>query len=130
MIHYITSTGVGNAWVGNELMALAGRGVPFRLHSLHKPAATFFKSEQVKQIAEQTNYIYPLSVWRMYHQPVIAGACSIFPRYFFPALWNSVFGRKESSSIRMKIYLAFLCGLRLGAVTAQAAGLAYPLPVD
>ena len=65
MIHYITSTGVGNAWVGNELMALAGRGIPFRLHSLHKPTATFFKSEQVKQIAEQTNYIYPLSVWRI-----------------------------------------------------------------
>ena len=83
MIHYITSTGVGNAWVGNELMALADRGIPFRLHSLHKPAATFFKSDHVKQIAEQTNYIYPLSVWRYVYQ-FIAGACSIskilFPR--------------------------------------------------
>jgi glycosyltransferase involved in cell wall biosynthesis len=105
MIHYITSTGVGNAWVGNELMALAGRGVPFRLHSLHKPAATFFKSDHVKQIAEQTNYIYPLSVWRMFTSLLLAPV--LFPRFFFPALWNSVFGRKESSSIRMKSILHF-----------------------
>jgi len=105
MIHYITSTGVGNAWVGNELMALADRGIPFRLHSLHKPTATFFKSEQVKQIAEQTNYIYPLSVWRVITSLLLAPF--IFPRYFFPALWNSFFGRKESFSVRLKSILHF-----------------------
>ncbi len=105
MIHYITSTGVGNAWVGNELMALADRGIPFRLHSLHKPTATFFKSEQVKQIAEQTNYIYPLGVWRVLTSLLLAPF--IFPRYFFPALWNSFFGRKESFSIRLKSILHF-----------------------
>ena len=105
MIHYITSTGVGNAWVGNELMALADRDIPFRLHSLHKPTATFFKSEQVKQIAEQTNYIYPLSVWRIITSLLLAPF--IFPRYFFQALWNSFFGRKESFSIRLKSILHF-----------------------
>ena len=100
MIHYITSTGVGNAWVGNELMALADRGIPFRLHSLYKPAATFFKSDRVRQIAEQTAHLYPLSHWRVFTSLLLAPF--LFPRYFFPALWNSIFGRKESFSIRLK----------------------------
>ena len=81
MIHYITSTGVGNAWVGNELMALADRGIAFRLHSLHRPATTFFKSDRVKQIAEQTNYIYPLSPWHVFASLLLAPF--LFPRYFF-----------------------------------------------
>lgn len=105
MIHYITSTGVGNAWVGNELMALADRGIAFRLHSLHRPATIFFKSDRVKQIAEQTNYIYPLSPWHVFASLLLAPF--LFPRYFFPALWNSLFGRKESFSIRLKSILHF-----------------------
>ncbi len=105
MIHYITSTGVGNAWVGNELMALVDRGIPFRLHSLHRPAATFFKSERVKQINEQTNYIYPLGFWRVFSSVLLAPC--LFPRTFFPALWNSIFGRKESFAIRLKSIVHF-----------------------
>jgi colanic acid/amylovoran biosynthesis glycosyltransferase len=105
MIHYITSTGVGNAWVGNELMALADRDIPFRLHSLHKPATTFFKSDRVKQIAEQTNYIYPLNPWHIFTSLLLAPF--LFPRYFLPALWNSIFGRKESFSIRLKSIVHF-----------------------
>lgn len=109
MIHYITSTGVGNAWVGNELMALADRGIPFRLHSLRKPATTFFKSDRVKQIAGQTNYLYPLSPWMLITSLLLAPF--LFPRYFFPALWNSFFGRKESFSIRLKsiVHLCVAC---------------------
>ena len=105
MIHYITSTGVGNAWVGNELMALADRDIPFRLHSLHRPAATFFKSDRVKQISQQTNYIYPLGLWQVFASLLLAPF--LFPRYFFPALWNSFFGRKESFSIRLKSIVHF-----------------------
>lgn len=105
MIHYITSTGVGNAWVGNELMALADRDIPFRLHSLHRPAATFFKSGRVKQIADQTNYIYPLGFWHIFTSLLLAPF--LFPRYFLPALWNSFFGCKESFSIRLKSIVHF-----------------------
>jgi len=105
MIHYITSTGVGNAWVGNELMALADRDIPFRLHSLHRPAATFFKSDRVKQISEQTNYIYPMGLWQVFTSLLLAPF--LFPRYFFPVLWNSFFGRKESFSIRLKSIVHF-----------------------
>ena len=105
MIHYITSTGVGNAWVGNELMTLADHGVAFRLHSLYKPAATFFKSDRVAEIAEQTHFIYPISKGRVITSLMLAPL--LFPRYFFPALWNSLFGRKESFKVRLKSFLHF-----------------------
>ena len=105
MIHYITSTGVGNAWVGNELMSLADNGITFRLHSLHKPAATFFKSDRVAEIAEQTNIIYPLGVGRVIASLLLAPF--LFPRSFFPALCNSLFGRKESFKIRLKSFMHF-----------------------
>ena len=105
MIHYITSTGVGNAWVGNELMSLADQGIPFRLHSLHQPTSTFFKSERVGEIASQTNYIYPLGAGRVIVSLLLAPF--LFPRYFFPALWNSLFGRKESFTVRLKSFLHF-----------------------
>ena len=105
MIHYITSTGVGNAWVGNELMTLADHGVAFRLHSLHKPAATFFKSDRVAEIAEQTHFIYPISKGRVITSLMLAPF--LFPGYFFPALWNSLFGREESFKVRLKSFLHF-----------------------
>ena len=105
MIHYITSTGVGNAWVGNELMSLADNGIAFRLHSLHKPTSTFFKSDHVAEIARQTNYIYPLGVGRAIVSVLLAPF--LFSRHFFPALWNSLFGRKESFTVRLKSLLHF-----------------------
>jgi len=105
MIHYITSTGVGNAWVGNELMSLADNGIPFRLHSLHQPTSTFFKSERVAGIAQQTNYIYPLGAGRVIVSVLLAPF--LFPRHFLPALWNSLFGRKESFTVRLKSILHF-----------------------
>ena len=105
MIHYITSTGVGNAWVGNELMSLADQGIPFRLHSLHQPTSTFFKSERVAEIAGQTNYIYPLGAGRVIVSLLLAPF--LFPRHFLPALWNSLFGRKESFTVRLKSFLHF-----------------------
>jgi glycosyltransferase involved in cell wall biosynthesis len=105
MIHYITSTGVGNAWVGNELMSLADNGVAFRLHSLRKPTSTFFKSDRVAEIAQQTNYIYPLGPVRVIVSVLLAPF--LFPRHFLPALWNSLFGRKESFKVRLKSFLHF-----------------------
>ncbi|ETN93142.1 Glycosyltransferase KanE [Gammaproteobacteria bacterium MOLA455] len=105
MIHYITSTGVGNAWVGNELMSLADQDIPFRLHSLRQPTSTFFKSGRVEEIASQTNYIYPLGAARVIVSVLLAPF--LFPRHFFPALWNSLFGRKESFTIRLKSLLHF-----------------------
>lgn len=105
MIHYITSTGVGNAWVGNELMALAKQDIPFVLHSLHRPASTFFKSDEVAAINHKTNIIYPQSAWAVFCA-VCAGPF-LFGRAFWFALLNSFFGRKESFVVRLKSILHF-----------------------
>ena len=43
MIHYITTTGIGNAWVGNELHVVSQHGVPFVLHSMRPPQQAFFR---------------------------------------------------------------------------------------
>lgn len=105
MIHYITSTGVGNAWVGNELMALQKQHIPFVLHSLHKPKLTFFKSDEVAAINNETNVIYPQSAWS-----AVCAVCAgpfLFGSAFWFALLNSVFGRKESFVIRLKSILHF-----------------------
>ncbi len=32
-IHYMTTIGVGDAWVGNELRVVSRAGVPFVLHA-------------------------------------------------------------------------------------------------
>ena len=60
MIHYMTTQGVGDAWVGNELRIVAKAGIPFRLHALNRPKSTYFSSEDVAAIERDTNYIYPL----------------------------------------------------------------------
>ena len=44
MIHYITSNGIGNAWVEAELETLRRSGVPFVLHTLRMPTRHFFGS--------------------------------------------------------------------------------------
>lgn len=105
MIHYITSNGVGNAWVGNELMALSRQNLKFVLHSLHSPEKSYFKSQAVAEINRQTHLIYPLTVFQ-----VISGLCKgplYFGRHFWFALLNALFGRKESFIVRLKSILHF-----------------------
>lgn len=106
MIHYITSNGVGNAWVGNELMALSKRGIPFVLHSLHRPEQTFFKSEAVDEINRQTRFIYPMTALAMIKGVFLAPV--IFGRHFWFAMLNAFFGRKESFTVRLKSILHFI----------------------
>ncbi len=106
MIHYITSNGVGNAWVGNELMALTKRGIPFTLHSLHRPEQTFFKSETVAEINRHTQFIYPITVLAMIKG--LALAPFNFGEHFWFAILNAFFGRKESFTVRLKSILHFV----------------------
>ena len=127
MIHYITSNGVGNAWVGNELSQLSQRNIPFVLHSLHGPQQTYFKSPAVNEINQKTKFIYPISPVKL-----MAAVCSgpfVFGQHFWFALLNSFFGRKESFSVRLKSHFAFCGGLRLGQVTKRQACVSYPFPV-
>ena len=105
MIHYITSNGVGNATVGNELMVLEKQGIPFVLHSLHRPDAHFFKSDAVATIDNDTKVIYPQSFWRVFYD--LCSGPFIFGRSFWGALSNALFGRKETFIVRLKSILHF-----------------------
>jgi len=102
----MTSNGLGNAWVGNELGVVTSAGIPVRLHALYAPASTFFESEDMQRIGREARYLYPL--------PPVGFALSVLlapllfgPRYF-SALWNTLVGPRESFQIRLKTIWHFL----------------------
>lgn len=98
MIHYMTTTGVGNAWVAQELRGLMRERIPFRLHSLRRPPTSFFGSEDVQTIDRETRVMYPLPLLG----GAFAGVTAPF-RYrvrFVAALWNALTGSRESMRAR------------------------------
>jgi len=96
----MTSNGVGNAWVANELRVLAREGVPFELHSLHPSGATFFESSDVADLERATTTLYPLRPIAIAVSVLIAPVA--FGRQFFEALWNALTGPRESLWVRLK----------------------------
>ncbi len=109
MIHYMTSNGLGNAWVGNELRVVMSKGIPVRLHALYRPPATFFESEDMKALAASATYLYPAKVMRVLSSVVAAPLK--FRGRFFGAAWNALTGERESLTIRAKgiLHLAVAC---------------------
>ncbi len=102
MIHYMTSNGLGNSWVGNELRVMLSKGIPVRLHALNEPPSTFFESEDMQRLGREARYLYPL--------PPAAFALSVLRapwRYrgrYLNALWNVFTGPRESLVIRGKSF--------------------------
>lgn len=94
MIHYMTTNGVGNAWVGNELRVVMREGIPVMLHSLIRPKTTFFSSEDVCELDRTTRALYPLQRLRV--AKAVGLAPFRFRERFASALWNSLTGRRES----------------------------------
>ncbi len=94
MIHYITTTGISNAWVGNELRLVQRANVPFVLHSLRRPQQMFFSSGWASEIATSTRTIYPLSAWEMVWSVTLAPF--IFGQRFWSALVNALFAWREN----------------------------------
>lgn len=99
MIHYMTTQGVGDAWVGNELRIVTGAGIPVRLHALNRPAATYFKSADIEALNRDTDFIYPLS-------PLRALAAALAAPFRFKgravsAFWNALTGERESAKVRL-----------------------------
>lgn len=94
MIHYMTTQGVGDAWVGNELRVVTKARIPFKLHALNRPKSTYFTSEDVAEMERATTYLYPMSkpaaMFAALAGPVRFGGC------FFAALGNALFGQRES----------------------------------
>jgi len=98
MIHYVTTNGVGNAWVAQELRGLMRLGIPFTLHSLRRPTVSFFGAEDATKIDRETHVLYPLPVAR----GLLSGIVAPF-RYrmrFAAALWNALTGERESLRVR------------------------------
>lgn len=106
MIHYITTDGVENAWVGNELRTIKKAGIPFVLHSLRKPEGTFFASEDVEAINRSTRLLYPVSKVQLCLSLLMAPF--IFGGRFMSALSNALFSERESLAIRIKCLGHFL----------------------
>jgi len=100
MIHYITTNGIGNAWVGNELHRVGGEGIPFQLHALYRDEQNFFASEWAELLDEETNYIYPLPWWRAAGS--LVAAPFRFGGRFWSAFGNALVGERESLMNRLK----------------------------
>ncbi|CAN0592013.1 unnamed protein product, partial [Ectocarpus sp. 12 AP-2014] len=94
MIHYMTTQGVGDAWVGNELRIVQAANIPFVLHALNRPKSTFFSSKDVDAMNRDTQFIYPLSKPAALFA-ALAGPARFGTR-FFSALANAVFGKREN----------------------------------
>jgi colanic acid/amylovoran biosynthesis glycosyltransferase len=99
LIHYITSIGLGQPWVGNELRIVQREGIPFVLHAMREPSQVHFKSDWARKIVGETRVLYPL--------PAVGMALSIllaplfFGGRFFAALGNALFGKREHFRARV-----------------------------
>lgn len=99
MIHYMTTKGVGDAWVGNELRVVDGAGIPFRLHALNRPDQTYFSSQDIAGYDRATRALYPVSALTVLGATLAAPAR--FGGRFFAALGNALFGERESMRNRI-----------------------------
>lgn len=109
MIHYVTTNGIGNAWVANELSRLEAAGVPFVLHALRKPEALFHGSDWAVRLNQRTRSIYPLPGPALVLSLLLAPL--LFRGRFFAALLNALFGRREHLRARLGgiAHLAVAC---------------------
>ena len=116
MIHYMTTIGVGGAWVGNELRILAREDIPFVLHSLNRPRSVNFTADDIRRMDRETRPVYPVSGLRVL--AALASAPFRFGPRFGAAAWNALTGPREHARAR-------LAGLwHLGVACHWAAGLA------
>lgn len=99
MIHYITSNGIGNAWVANELSRVDDARVPFVLHAMRSPDKLLHGSEWALRMNRQTVVIYPLPVLKTLLSIVLAPI--VFRGRFLAALGNALFGQREHLRARV-----------------------------
>lgn len=100
MIHYMTSNGLGNAWVGNELRVVLRHGIPVAVHALHRPARTFFTSPEMVRLDRETRVLYPTKKIRLAVSLLLAPL--LFRTRLLAALWNALTGERESLTVRAK----------------------------
>jgi len=106
MIHYMTSSGIGQAWVANELNVVQKAGIPFVLHAMRKPDSTFHRAEWAQRLDDATVVIYPMPPFGTLMS--ILAAPFLFGRKFFSSLQNAIFGKRESMRARVACLAHFI----------------------
>ncbi len=109
MIHYISTQGVGQPWVANELRVVGKADIPFVLHAMRAPQHDLFTSDWARRMDEDTRVLYPLPVFRA----ALAGLLAPlrFGGRFWKALGNALFSERESLRIRttLLVHLFVAC---------------------
>lgn len=100
MVHYITTNGIGNAWVAAELKIMDELGVPHELHSLRGPHQNFFGSHWADDLNRRTQVIYPIAPLALCGSLLLAPL--LFGGRFLAVLFNALFGPRESWKARGK----------------------------
>lgn len=98
-ICYITTNGIGNAWVAAELKVLSERGINIDLYSMRRPHQVFFSSEWASSISQKTVCLYPLPIFSFLFS--ILAAPFLFRARFFSALWNALASPRENFRARV-----------------------------
>jgi len=98
-ICYITTNGIGNAWVAAELKVLGEKGVDIDLYSMRRPHQSFFSSQWANRISLQTEYLYPLPIFSFLVS--ILSAPFLFKGRFLSALWNGLVSPRENLRARV-----------------------------
>ncbi len=106
MILYITTNGIGNAWVAAELQVISSTDIPFELHSMRPPHQNFFGSEWADTLNKNTHLLYPIPFIRLMRS--LFSAPFFFGKRFFQAKTNAVFGRRENFRARVAAFFHFL----------------------
>lgn len=99
MIHYITTEGISNPWVGAELGIVQRRGIPFVLHSMRPAPESWFTSNWARRIQEATRVLYPLPLLQVALSTIAAPF--LFKGRFFSCLGNALLGERESLRARV-----------------------------
>ncbi|MBN4061155.1 glycosyltransferase [bacterium AH-315-I18] len=95
----MTTNGIGNSWVANELHQLANHKIPFKLHAMRKPGGHFHASQWAKDMDRDTHVLYPVKPLSVLIAMLIAPFC--FGKKFWAALFNALFAKRESLRIRI-----------------------------
>lgn len=101
----MTSNGIGNAWVANELGIVSKAGIPFVLHAMRKPESTYHRAEWAKRLNDETIEIYPLPPIGMLLSVLISPF--LFGRFFFAGFCNALFGKRENLRARLACLVHF-----------------------
>ncbi len=109
MIHYVSTNGIGNAWVAEEFLAVRRAGIPCVLHSMRPPHQNFFGSEEARRVNAETRLLYPLPPLRLALSLLLAPL--LFHVRFAACLGNALCAPRENRRARAACiaHLAVAC---------------------